>query len=369
MSNFSTFFPAGGGGGEGAGINSYAPYNVTEGLGNPVGYNPTTGLYTNPVDDSVWLKTGKQVLETSPRTYPNATTFEDMFIAGGVPVYITSYYPPRALLWRYNGSTDYVFSGYNGTLRQTSYNPAGNSGGGQYTTIYTSPTHSGLSSNAWYTFACHENSSTWYDRGTPTGSVAIMPSYSTGGPNTSSISYYNMTPEIGAGYYVKVMFTADNFLYITNQSSNVLWEYELNPTTGAVVTWTNRSWDLNATLGNGSIRDMAYDPISGYIYFQGSTTTTEMVQLNKSTMAATGVVLQSTQNVKAANNSATAVVDQFTFGKMGSTNILFIQGNATTSARTAQYYSQFSDFTLKVGDSTAKTDASGSGKPLFIKLK
>ena len=74
MSNFSTFFPAGGGGGEGAGINSYAPFLVGATDNNPQGYIASTGVYTNPVDDSVWLKTGKLLPASLASTYPNATT-------------------------------------------------------------------------------------------------------------------------------------------------------------------------------------------------------------------------------------------------------------------------------------------------------
>jgi len=70
MSNFSTFFPSGGGGGEGAGINSTLPIFVSN-EGNPIGYNATTGLYTNPVDDSVWLKTGSGLGDPTG-LYPNA---------------------------------------------------------------------------------------------------------------------------------------------------------------------------------------------------------------------------------------------------------------------------------------------------------
>ena len=40
MSNFSTFFPTSSG--EGAGINSYAPFKITA-TGNPIGYDATTG--------------------------------------------------------------------------------------------------------------------------------------------------------------------------------------------------------------------------------------------------------------------------------------------------------------------------------------
>lgn len=72
MSNFTTFFPsAGGGGGEGSGINSYAPFKVGTTDNNPQGYIHSTGVYTNPVDSSVWLKTGNSVLAPAS-DYPNA---------------------------------------------------------------------------------------------------------------------------------------------------------------------------------------------------------------------------------------------------------------------------------------------------------
>jgi hypothetical protein len=69
MSNFTTFFPSAAGGG---GINSYAPFNVVD-TNNPVGYNATTGLYTNPEDETVWLRTGNKVTDNDPKSYPNAT--------------------------------------------------------------------------------------------------------------------------------------------------------------------------------------------------------------------------------------------------------------------------------------------------------
>ena len=60
-----------GGGGEGSGINSYAPFLVGTADNNPQGYIHSTGVYTNPIDESVWLKTGKTV-NTDPSVYPNS---------------------------------------------------------------------------------------------------------------------------------------------------------------------------------------------------------------------------------------------------------------------------------------------------------
>ena len=62
MGDFSQYFPIGSSGSGGSSINSYASFKVTA-TDNPVGYNATTGLYTNPVDGSVWLETGKPLID------------------------------------------------------------------------------------------------------------------------------------------------------------------------------------------------------------------------------------------------------------------------------------------------------------------
>lgn len=91
MSNFSQYFPIGGsssGGDGGGGINSYAPFKVIA-TDNPVGYNATTGLYTNPVDESVWLETGNTIVD-STLTYPNASGPSNMGAATGFTFSTTS---------------------------------------------------------------------------------------------------------------------------------------------------------------------------------------------------------------------------------------------------------------------------------------
>jgi hypothetical protein len=371
MSNFSTFFPAGGGG-EGAGINSYAPYSVSS-TGNPVGYDASTGLYTNPVDDSVWLKSGEQIVETSPRTYPNATSLADMFIPGGVPVRITAGYPVDAIVWHnYTVSgtpTDYLFVGEGGTCYQMTYDPAGNSGGGQYNTISSSPTHSGLGANAFVKFTFHVNSGRWYDRGT-SSNVAMMTSYTNGGPRShTGIVTYDMATQVGQGfgYAVQPLFTRGNFLYVTNTAYNDVWEYNLDATTGDVLSYNNSTWNLTTTLGNGFIRDLQYDPIGNYVYFQGSNAGSELLRLDPTTLASTGYIYPTVQN--ANDNGIAGDVYNIAFGKIGATNVLWLQGFSAASYKAGQFYSQASDFSVKVGDITAKTDASGSAQPLFIKLK
>ena len=366
MSNFSTFFPAGGGG-EGAGINSYAPFKKSA-TGNPIGYNSTTGLYTNPVDDSVWLETGNLLNDTTtPRTYPNATSFGDMFIQNSpAPVRLkgsSPYNTNQGLLYRYVNSTDYIYNANSGTLGQFSYNSTAKT----YTQQLTVGTHSGLSYGAWDRFAVHENSGRWYDKGTPLGSLAIMPSDGNGNPNISSITYYNMTPEVGSGYYAQPQMIIGNLLYVTNQSLSNLWEYSLDATTGAVTGYTGNTWNLVTLLGNGNIRDLKYDPISQFVYSQGISGNPEMIQLNPTTFAATGVAYDTVANTADTTPSLTSVA-RFAFGKIGATNVLFIQGTIYQQS-VGQFYSQASDFTSKVGDSTIRTDASGSGQRLFIKLK
>ena len=368
MSNFSTFFPAGGGG-EGAGINSYAPFKVTQGTGNPVGYNATTGLYTNPVDDSVWLKTGALINDTTtPRTYPNATSFGDMFIASSPPPVrlqgASPYNTNQGMLWRYVNGADKIYNANSGTLGQFTYDSTAKT----YTQVATVGTHSSLSYSAWDRYAVHENSGRWYDKSASSvGSVAIMPSDGNGNPNISSITNYNMIPQVGSGYYAVPQMIIGNLLYITNQSLNNLWEYSLDATTGAVTGYTGNTWNLNTTLNNGSIRDVKYDPISQFVYFQGNTANTEMLQLNPTTFAATGVIYNTVANTADTSPSLTAV-SRFAFGKIGATNVLFIQGTVYQQL-VGQFYSQASDFLLKVGDSTAKTDNTITGQPLFIKLK
>jgi hypothetical protein len=70
MSNFSTFFPAGGTGLVNGAVPMYI-YATASG-GNTPGYDEATGLYTHP-NGSIFLKTGFQYLTNDSTTYPDAT--------------------------------------------------------------------------------------------------------------------------------------------------------------------------------------------------------------------------------------------------------------------------------------------------------
>ena len=354
-----------GGGGEGAGISSYAPFKVTS-TNNPQGYNATTGLYTNPVDESVWLKTGKQVVDsTTPRTYPNATTTLDMFIPEGVTARLATaspYNSNQGLLWRLLSGNDAIFNSNSGSVKQFSYNTTTKA----YTNTFSYGTHSSLSYSAWNELVVHEASGRWYDRGTPTGYMAVMPSTSNGGPDTSSITYYDMISEMGSGYYPLPKVIIGNFLYVSNQSQDRLWKYSLNPTTGAITGYTGDTWNITTALGVGGMGyGIKYNPIDGYLWFKGVAANTQMMQVDQSTMTATGAIYDTIANT--ATNGLTDV-SRFNFGKIGSTNVLFIQGTIYQQL-VGQFYSEPSDFIKKVGDITVRTDASGSAQPLFIKLK
>jgi hypothetical protein len=128
MSNFSQFFPAGSGG---SGINSYVPFLVGTTDNDPQGYIVSTGVYTNPVDSSVWLKTGKPL--TADGTYPNATTGGFQYQGSG-----TNYddlYGQSGIVWNgtnfitINATNDTVIeldAAFVGTGNTWSYNGNGN---------------------------------------------------------------------------------------------------------------------------------------------------------------------------------------------------------------------------------------------------
>lgn len=85
MSNLTDFFPTG----DGVPVNDYASFR-TLATGDPVGYNESTGLYTQS-NGSVYLKTGKTIAITeNPRTYPDATS--------------------GSSTWVYNASNNFTFA-------------------------------------------------------------------------------------------------------------------------------------------------------------------------------------------------------------------------------------------------------------------
>ena len=375
MSNFSQFFPAGGGsGGEGAGINSYAPYKVSPTTNNPVGYNFTTGVYTNPVDESVWVKTGTTVSDTTtPRTYPNAYFEEDMYIGLQAGIRLSPDQPfQSAGNIHYQRSTGRIYNQNSGNLSSWTINAST----GAYENRVNFAKYAGPATYSTFNggFVFHEGSQTWYTQGVfnnPTMSLISMGIVAGGGPDVANPVQQNLTAltnNTPSGYMV-----IGNFLYVF-KSNRYIYKYSINPSTG-VITDTNVSFDIVSlvpSLGTNAysqFADLMYDTISGYAYVvttQGYDETEDgMIQLDPTTFTATGVVYPIDINL---SNNGYGNFQYGTFGLVGTKNVIFTQsiGNATRLVN--QFYSQSTDFIQKVGDPIART-STDTTQPLFIKLK
>ena len=375
MSNFSQFFPAGGGsGGEGAGINSYAPYKVSTTTNNPNGYNFATGIYTNPVDESVWIKTGTVAADTgTPRTYPNAYFEEDMYVGLQAGIKLSPDNPfqtPGNI--HYQRSTGRIYNTNSGNLSSWTINA---STGAYENKVNFTPYAGPATYQSWAGgFTFHEGSQTWYSKGVfnnPTMTLISMGTVAGGGPDVANPVQQNITALTNnnpSGYMV-----IGNFLYVF-KTDRYIYKYSINPSTG-VITDTNVSFDiislvptLSATT-SGQFADLMYDTISGYAYVVGklqyNPTLLGMIQLDPTTFTATGVVYPIDINL--SNNG----YDPFqfgTFGLVGTKNVIFTQSTGNSTRLVNQFYSQATDFIKEVGDPIARTDTD-TAQPLFIKLK
>ena len=291
MSNFSQFFPAGSGGsgGGGGGINSYAPFLVDTIDNNPQGYNATTGVYTNPVDDSVWLKTGKQVVDSS-NTYPNAFSTIGHHLTDGSNtlnialrssfVYTgTGFYALRAL----NNSTrflpaDEATRTWGTEIDKTSSQLAGSFG--SFAIAYDS-TANGILAHDWASGV--DIIRRWNTALTTSTTFSTFAQTANNAPrciaydeannnlfwckNNGEVFVYDLTTET----YTNVTFTMSQFSSIQGMSihptTGNLWVldgsivYEVNPTTGATI---GNSFNLYPTsyqsnpLAGFNIRNMAW---------------------------------------------------------------------------------------------------------------
>ncbi|MDB0041606.1 hypothetical protein N9F16_00800 [bacterium] len=374
MSNFSQFFPAGSGGSGGSGINSYAPFKVGTADNNPQGYIASTGLYTNPIDSSVWLKTGTVAADTTPRTYPNAYFEEDMYIGLQAGIKLSPDNPfSSAGNIHYQRSTGRIYNQNSGNLSSWTINA---STGAYENKVNFTPYAGPATYQSWSGgFTFHEGSQTWYSRGVfnnPTMTLISMGTVAGGGPDVANPVQQNITALTNnnpSGYMV-----IGNFLYVF-KDNRYIYKYSINPSTG-VITDTNVSFDiislvptLSATT-SGQFADLMYDTISGYAYVVAqpgyNPTLLGMIQLDPTTFTATGVVYPIDTNL--SNNG----YDPFqfgTFGLVGTKNVIFTQSTNNATRLVNQFYSQATDFIQKVGDPIARTSAMGDGQPLFIKLK
>ena len=311
MSNFSQFFPAGSGGsgGSGGGINSYAPFLVGTADNNPQGYIASTGLYTNPVDDSVWLKTGNTLVDTAV-AYPNAK-----YLSG---------------LYAYN-STLTVPTGFRGIT----YNPNTNKyyGGRQSTQIKEYDSSFALTGNV-------------FDVSSIIGSSQID---SLAYDATLDKYFIAQDGSSGVVYRVSNTFTNESIsLSIANQGIEVVGS-ELLILDESSIKYYNTS-NLSASGTSTATIPAVY---RWGICYNGS-----FIYIRQGSVVEEYTVAGVATGRTFSTSSTTPNFDM----TIGENNDIYI----AELYPTLQYYPQGA---ATVGDDTAKTSAMGDGQPLFIKLK
>lgn len=303
MSNFTTFFPSAGGG-EGSGINSYAPFLVSADDNNPQGYIHSTGVYTNPLDDSVWLKTGKTL--ENDGTYPNA---------------VTSNYIRNSVF--FNTVTAQQFVTSDGTNLYT--------GGFSQTTPIQQRTLSGAL----------------------TGTV-----YNTNALNDDPL---DMAWD-GTHWYLTDNSDSNRYVYKYDASFTYIQRYDIGSGKAKWIAWTGTYFVLGFGTGKMRVYNSSFvaqaaevQPSSGvfngllwdgtYLWGHFSSSLMKRFSITGTTIAYTGLQLTTTINA----------------GMFGydPTEKTIWSGDYTNVYAHKELY----------GDSTARTDSSGSGQPLFIKLK
>lgn len=349
MSNFSQYFPIGGSssGDGGGGINSYAPFKVTA-TDNPVGYNATTGLYTNPVDESVFLKTGNTLVTvgTENTTYPNATfstaineltseayglNFSPAFGGSrgwvmhpnGTDVYQANWRDNSIYKFNKSDGTGFTIAVTTATLLPAATNtPA-------LGRIYPSPNGSEL---VVYIVADVGSGNAWGVMKVNATSLAITQAYS----QTSIV----IPPTQGGGGQL----TGDPYYWVARTGTSTIieeWDFGLTipNATGTTLTITNGPSDIDSVGSDGT---------NLWVFLDGSSRIWAEVD---SSGVATG-------------KSFTPASDNDTFMFYDTVDSGFRTLSGAVSPNSMVYQQQ-----TTIGDSTVRTSAMGDGQPLFIKLK
>jgi hypothetical protein len=329
MSNFTTFFPsAGGGGGEGSGINSYAPFKVGTADNNPQGYIHSTGVYTNPIDSSVWLKTGNTVIDNaSPATYPNAFRTALGWDVGAQLMNFGAQTSGNGRgLVRINNHYWIANSGFSATVYQ--YTLAG---------VYT-----GNSIDT-----TNEHSRTIVGLTTDGTDLWVLTDYNGAFKYTTAGTYTNnSTGNISNAFSIVYSSGTNSFWIGVSNSTKKINEYTLTGTaTGVGLTLASSGSNPPKCLTATGANTIAYqDNGDGKLY-----------ERTLPGGASTIVAVDANGNPKTVGSSST-------FGlNYDSTDGYHILKSSSVYA--------LGDAGYTVGDSTARTDSSGSAQPLFIKLK
>ena len=322
MSNFTTFFPSSGSGG--GGINSYAPFKVTA-TDNPVGYNATTGLYTNPVDGTVWLESGNQVTDNDPKSYPNATGLESFVGAPNVislntatttwDIRCNAYDPTNDLFYLYQASSQLIHE-YTSALV-----PTGNTVTGGH--IASTEKMRFIGNDKVYIGAEGKSYNII------TGAVVT-----TGGPVQSNSGLW-VDSITGSTFWISL-----NASLFKEYSSSTL------ALTGATQSNFTSSWQNQLSSAPGNLVGSVDTSNVWYGSADNRTTYTGQGGLNYTV----GVV------------SDQEKTDAYIYKIVG--NEYYFIGSNGVNVKTFKINSN-----REVGDLTARTDAAGSGQPLFIKLK
>ena len=371
MSNFSQFFPAGGGSGGsgGGGINSYAPFKV-EATGNPVGYDSTTGVYTNPVDDSIWVKTGDAVL-AQQSVYPNASSvhptpiqtynqlntdksfgtgfyllrgstnwtqmvgarrpFDDLYVLGaGTSPYAGSN------VFRYEYSATPVYAGYN--WEYTGFNINSQTQTGVAVGLAVTSTHIYVGSNVYTAQFVYQ----YTTAGTYTGVSLDIPS--------------NVPGFVNSEGYMRGLEADSTHIY-------VLWDGTNGSNAG--LAYILKFTHAGTFVSVASITKDFPSSVLGDITFINSTDimlsyTTLAIQIINATTGVTQPV--TTQTSLASISPANGVT---LFSSAGADLSRIAGGGSGQTLLTLT----FDMVNKQFGDNVAKTSAMGDGQPLFIKLK